>query len=170
MFCAGLLVLAAGCGALYAVNPRHGRKAARPTAVRQVAAPPAEVKDPRQGKLAWPAVGGVVGTFGLVVDPTYGTRTKKLGLDIQCAKGSPVKAAYDGRVSFADQFMGYGRTVIVDHGDRLHSIYSKLDEIKVSVGMRVKQGDIIAFSGDTLHFQVRMAGQSVDPQQWLVPR
>ncbi len=126
--------------------------------------------DPRQGKLSWPAVGSVVGTFGLLVDPTYGTKTKKLGVDIKCARGAPVKAVYDGKVSFADRFMGYGRTVIVDHGDRLHSIYSRLEEIRVSVGTRVERGDVLAFAGDTLHFQVRKAGQSVDPEQWLTPR
>ena len=126
--------------------------------------------DPRQGKLGWPTPGRVVGTFGLKVDPKYGTKTKSLGIDIVGAPGTPVKATEAGKVSFADQFMGYGRTVIVDHGDRLHSIYSRLSEIRASVGDHVTRGEVLAFSGDTLHFQIRKGGQSVDPQLWLQGR
>ncbi len=163
---------AGGCGCLYSARPRYsGQKVpSRPGRPKPVKPRSVPVLDKRQGKLAWPAVGPVVGTFGVVVDPTYGTKTKKLGLDIKTAKGGPVKAVYDGRVSFADRFMGYGRTVIVDHGDRLHSIYSRLSEIRVSVGDEVKKGEAVAFSGDTLHVQIRKGGKSVDPHPWFVPR
>ena len=165
-----LLCGCAGCGAMYAVNPRFSRREVkrRPrgktvTVTRPVIRP----KDPRAGKLGWPVSGPVVGTYGVVVDPKYGTRTRKLGIDIDCARGAPVKAAYPGRVSFSDKFMGYGRTVIVDHGDRLHSIYSRLKELKVSVGTQVRKGEIIGYADDTLHFQVRKEGKSVNPQAWL---
>ena len=159
-----------GCGAMYAVNPRFsGRHVKRrprktPTVVTK---PVTKPRDPRAGKLGWPVPGPVVGNYGVVVDPRYGTKTRKLGIDIDCATGAPVKAAYPGRVSFSDKFMGYGRTVIVDHGDRLHSIYSRLKELKASVGAQVRKGEIIGYADDTLHFQVRKEGKSVDPRAWL---
>jgi murein DD-endopeptidase MepM/ murein hydrolase activator NlpD len=114
--------------------------------------------------------GSVTAGFGVVLDPKYGTKTKRLGIDIACAAGVPVKAAHPGKVSFSDRFMGYGVTVIVDHGQRLHTIYSRLREVTVSVGRDVQEGQVLGYTTDTLHFQVRMAGQSVDPEQWLRPR
>jgi len=66
--------------------------------------------------------------------------------------------------------MGYGRMVILDHGNRVHSIYSRLSEVKVKVGGKVAKGGVIAMSEDTLHFEFRVGGKSVDPLEWLVPR
>jgi len=122
------------------------------------------------GKLGWPVPGEVVGRFGVRVDPKYGTKTKNLGVDIDCAEGVPVKASYPGKVSYADRFMGYGRTVIVDHGERLHTIYAGLAEVRVSVGTQVQKGAVLAYSADSLQFQVRKDGQAEDPCSWLESR
>ncbi|HDQ99200.1 MAG TPA: hypothetical protein ENN51_02795 [candidate division WOR-3 bacterium] len=162
-------VPALNCSSLYTTRPRFSRRAAAPRPVPTVT-PPVKPADPRQGKLSWPAPGPVAAGFGPVVDPKYGTTTRRLGVDIACASGTPVKAAYPGRVSFADRFMGYGMTVIVDHGERLHTIYSRLKELSVSVGREIKDGEVLGYAADTLHFQVRMEGQSADPQLWLRPR
>jgi septal ring factor EnvC (AmiA/AmiB activator) len=164
-FFAGLVLLALGCAALNAANPRYGHGRGPAPVPKRVPRPvPA---DPRMGTLAWPVVGRLVSRFGLQVDPKYGTKTKNLGVDIVCAKGCPVKAALAGRVSYSDRFMGYGLTVIIDHGDRLHSIYAGLSESRVAVGRQVERGETIAFAGDTLQFQVRKEGQSQDPEAWL---
>ncbi len=163
-----VFLLATGCAGLYSSNPRYGHKKTHPRLRPKPA--PVHIADKRKGRLRWPVVGKVTGTYGIKVDPKYGTKTKNLGLDIACAPGSPVKAVAAGRVSFADHFMGYGKTVILDHGERLHSIYSKLEEIKVSVGARVAKGEVIAFAGDVLHFEVRKEGKSEDPGKWLAPR
>jgi len=96
--------------------------------------------------------------------------TKNTGIDIATTEGSPVLAVDSGKVSFADIFMGYGRMVILDHGKRSHSIYSRLSDVKVKVGDKVARGGVIALSGDTLHFEFRVAGKSVDPLDYLVPR
>lgn len=165
---AAVVLLAAGCGCLYTASPRYSRGKAEPR--EREMRKPVPVRDARQGRLGWPVVGRVTETFGVKVNPKYGTKTKSLGIDIACAKGSPVKAVFGGKVSFADRFMGYGKMVIVDHGNRLHSICSRLEEIRVSVGDQVAKGAIIAFARDTLHLEVRKQGKSVDPEQWLVPR
>ncbi len=114
--------------------------------------------------------GTVVARFGTIVDTKYKTTTKSSGIDIETRGGSPVLAVDSGRVSFADVFMGYGRMIILDHGKRVHSIYSKLGDAKVKVGDRVARGEAIALAGDTLHFEFRVGGRSVDPMEYLAPR
>jgi septal ring factor EnvC (AmiA/AmiB activator) len=173
---AALLVLGApGCATLYTGEPRYGggrlvakpKPSSKPAATKPAQRPPA---DKRRGVLPWPAQGPVVTQFGSVIDPKYKTVTKSSGIDILTKNGSPVLAVDSGKVSFADIFMGYGRMVILDHGNRSHSIYSKLSDVKVKVGATVPKGGAIALSGDTLHFEFRVGGKSVDPLEWLVPR
>lgn len=155
-------VMTISCGVMNSGRPRYAR-------VTRVPEPPvpALADDARAGKLDWPVSGRVVGSYGLRVDPTYGTKTKSLGIDIDCQRGAEVRAVHPGRVSFADLFMSYGKTVIVDHGDRLHSIYSGLADFQTVVGSHVRAGETIATALDTLHFEVRKGGQSDDPLRWL---
>jgi septal ring factor EnvC (AmiA/AmiB activator) len=163
---------AVGCGAMFTGNPRYARGKAppKPKPKPAVAKPLTNpVGDKRRGMLPWPAQGPVVTQFGTIVDPKYGTATKSSGIDIATNNGSPVLAVDSGKVSFADMFLGYGRMVILDHGNRSHSIYSKLSDVKVKVGAIVTKGQTIALSGDTLHFEFRVGGKSVDPLDWLVP-
>jgi murein hydrolase activator len=169
------LLVVGGCSALYTSGPRYARgkpqpkpsPKPRPVATKPV---PKPVTDKRRGVLPWPAQGQVVTRFGTVVDPKYGTVTKSTGIDIVTRDGSPVTAVDSGKVSFADVFMGYGRMVILDHGKRVHSIYSRLGDVKVKVGDKVAKGAALALSGDTLHFEFRIGGKSVDPMEWLIPR
>ncbi len=163
------LLAVAGCAALYTGSPRYARGRARPASGTSRPGQRA-ADDSRRGSLPWPAPGQVVTRFGTVVDPKYGTTTKSSGIDIITRSGSQVVAVDSGVVSFADIFMGYGRMVIIDHGGRIHSIYSKLGDVKVKVGAAVARGSTIALSGDTLHFEFRVGGKSVDPLDWLVPR
>ena len=166
-----VLLVASGCAVLYTINPRYapGKQQPKP---RAGATKPAQkpVADKRRGVLPWPVQGQVVTRFGTVVDPKYGTVTKNTGIDIATREGSPVLAVDSGKVSFADIFMGYGRMVILDHGERVHSIYSRLSDVKVKVGDKVTKGGVIALSGDTLHFEFRVGGKSVDPMEWLIRR
>ncbi len=172
---AALLVFgAAGCPVLYTGDPRYarGRPSPKPRPKPKPAATkpaPKPAADGRRGTLPWPAQGPVVTQFGTVVDPKYKTVTKSSGIDIVTRNGGPVLAVDSGKVSFADMFMGYGRMVIIDHGNRCHSIYSKLSDVKVKVGAAAVRGETIALSGDTLHFEFRVGGKSVDPLEWLVP-
>jgi septal ring factor EnvC (AmiA/AmiB activator) len=163
-----LAVLAAiRCGFLYTGDPRYARGRARPRR-RPVAG--REVPFRGRGTLPWPVQGRVVRGFGNIVDPKYKTVTKNSGIDIETTRGSPVKAVEEGKVSFADIFMGYGRMIILDHGERSHSIYSRLSELRAKVGATVAKGETIGFSGDTLHFEFRVSGRSVDPLEYLMPR
>jgi murein hydrolase activator len=168
-----VLLAVGGCAFLRTIDPRYAREKSqpnpkpKPAATKPVQKPAA---DGRKGVLPWPVQGQVVTRFGTVVDPKYGTVTRNTGIDIATRSGSPVAAVDSGKVSFADIFMGYGRMVILDHGNRVHSIYSRLSDVKVKVGEKVAKGSTIALSGDTLHFEFRVGGKSVDPLEWLVPR
>jgi len=162
-----LLAFVAGCALLYSDNPRFARGRTRPRSARPVATPEPEL---RKGTLPWPVRGTVVTPFGSIVDPKYKTVTKSSGIDVLTERGSPVRAVDSGKVSFADMFMGYGRMIILEHGNRCHSIYSKLSELKVRVGETVAKGGTMALAGDTLHFEFRVGGRSVDPLEWLAPR
>ena len=175
MLVVACLLVVGGCSALYTSGPRYARGKPQPKPSpkpRPVAIKPGPkpVADKRRGVLPWPVQGQVVTRFGTVVDPKYGTVTKSTGIDIAARQGSPVLAVDSGKVSFADIFMGYGRMVILDHGKRVHSIYSRLSDVKVKVGDKVAKGGVVALSGDTLHFEFRVGGKSVDPMEWLVPR
>ena len=120
-----------------------------------------------RGKLPWPLRGAVISGFGAQTHPKYGTKTSSLGIDIKSTTGAVVKAAADGRVAYADQFMGYGNLVIVDHGGGFYTLYSNLSEMSVSVGSVVAAGTTVGTADDYLHFEVRKDGKPVDPMAWL---
>lgn len=168
ILCAGLGLCLAGCAGLFSASPRYtrGRSGRLPAAAAVSSAPPVQGR----GTLPWPARGTVVGVFGGKSDPKYGTRTVNRGIDLKTEWGATVTAVDSGVVSFADRFMGYGNTVILDHGGRRHSVYSRLAEIQVRVGERLRQGQRIGASSDTLHFEFRVNGKSADPMLYLQPR
>ena len=99
-----------------------------------------------------------------------------LGLDLASVARSPVPAAADGRVVFADYLGIYGNTVIIDHGLGLYTLYAHLAGLEISPGADVKRGQIIGHTdttglagGDHLHFSVIVQGVFVNPIEWLDP-
>ncbi len=120
-----------------------------------------------KGKLPWPYYGTVISGFGSVEDPKYKTKIRNTGIDIKCPVGADVRAIADGRVVYADRFMGYGNLVILDHSDGYYTLYSNLAEMTCSVGMNLKQGEVVGKSKDILHFELRREGKAVDPLPWL---
>jgi hypothetical protein len=91
-------------------------------------------------------------------------------VDINLPAGTPVRAIADGRVAFAgEQFFG-GRSVVIDHGGGVFSVYYHLKEFSVAEGQEISRGDRIGSVGATgratgphLHFGVRVPGGRVDP-------
>jgi len=122
-----------------------------------------------KGKLPWPVRGEVIARFGSQVHPEYKTRTPNKGIDIKTQSGTLVLAVESGKVAYADQFMGYGKMVIVDHGGGYYSLYSNLDRIAAQVGAAIISGSAVGYTRDYLHFELRQHGQSVDPLEWLKP-
>lgn len=125
-------------------------------------------------KIIFPAEGKIIKKFGFKKDPKYGTVTKNNGIDISAPFGENVKVVADGKVVFADNFLGYGKMVIVDHGNGFITLYAHLSTISVEVGQELRQGEIVGLVGDTgsldepqLHFEIRRNGQPVDPMHYL---
>jgi murein hydrolase activator len=94
------------------------------------------------------------------------------GLEMRAARGTPVRAVYPGRVSFADRYSDYGLTVIVEHGDRHYTVSANLEEVSVRVGDEVSAGSRLASVGDSgsgtlLYFEIRVGTDPVDPAEWF---
>ena len=98
------------------------------------------------------------------------------GIDYAVPTGTPVRAAASGKVTWSQWGTRGGRYLIIDHGDKLSTLYSHLFLFYVCKGEYVKQGEIIALSDDTgshttgphLHFAVRSEGKWIDPEPMLV--
>jgi murein DD-endopeptidase MepM/ murein hydrolase activator NlpD len=116
-------------------------------------------------RLAWPLQAPISSPFG---PRGFGFHS---GIDLAAPSGTPIAAAAAGRVSWAGFLPGgWGNLVIVDDADQTQTLYAHLSRIKVSVGERVRVGDLIGRVGTTgdargphLHFEVRLRGAAVDP-------
>lgn len=127
----------------------------------------------RKGEIPWPVGGTLVRRFGVERDPKFGTRTIQQGIEIDAFPEFEVHAVHAGRVVYADQFVGYGMLVIIDHGQREHTLYGRLGELKVAQGDEVAEGALLGLlpntrvTGSGLHFEVRVQGKPEDPLDWL---
>ncbi len=122
----------------------------------------------------WPVEGRLMSAFGGRTDPFSGEGAVHTGVDLQAPMGTPVRVAADGVVIRADWEGGYGRLVIVDHGNGVQTYYGHLSRFDVVPGQEVRRGDVIANSGASgrvtsphLHYEVRMGGTPVNPYPYL---
>ncbi len=129
-----------------------------------------------RGQLAAPVDADVVRRFGREIDAEFHTQVFQKGIDFGAALGAPVRAVAVGTVRFAGWFRGYGRMVILDHGDRFYTVSGHLDTLRVEAGQIVAAGEAIGTVGDTgslngprLYFEIREGSQAVDPLAWLAP-
>ena len=116
----------------------------------------------------------VSSNFGMRVHPVLGGMRGHKGLDMAAPSGTPIYATADGLVSKAEWFSSYGNFVAIGHGSELETRFGHLSRIAVSAGQRVRKGDLIGYVGSTgrstgphLHYEVRVAGQAVDPSPYM---
>lgn len=126
------------------------------------------------GVLSWPITGAITSPFGYRVHPILGVRKLHTGIDIRGSTGQPIIAAADGEVILAQTYGGYGRTVVIDHGGGMSTLYAHQSQLAVSVGETVSRGEVIGYvgcsgscTGPHVHFEVRLNGVPVDPMQYL---
>ena len=126
-----------------------------------------------KGNLPWPADGPVVDRFGQKYHPVY--KNLKLppnnGVDIALAKGSKVRAVFDGVVKQIVVMPGYNKCILVQHGNYF-TFYCKLGTTSVKAGDKVKTGDLLGtvdMINDQvlLHFQVWQGNKPQNPEHWL---
>ena len=100
------------------------------------------------------------------------------GVDYAAKRNTPVKASGDGVISFIGRQSGYGRTVEIQHGGNIKTLYAHLEKFntKLKVGSKVKQGEIIAYVGDSgqatgphLHFEFWQGEIRTDPVKVKLP-
>ena len=126
-----------------------------------------------RGTLPWPVEGRVRVGFGRRKHPRFETYTVHNGIDIEAAPDTPVRAVHEGRVVYADRFLGYGLMVVVDHGGKRHSLYAQLAEVSVAPGQEVQAGTVLGTTGQGtdqgpgLYFEMRYQGRAEDPAEWL---
>jgi murein DD-endopeptidase MepM/ murein hydrolase activator NlpD len=122
----------------------------------------------------WPVQGRITGSFGERIDPFNGEGAFHRGVDISSEIGTRVVAPADGIVEFSDQMNGYGRTVVIDHGNGISTLYGHLSGFAVSPGQLIHRGDTLGYVGQTgrstgphLHYEVRILNTPVNPHKYL---
>lgn len=138
------------------------------------------IEEDEQSKM--PKINGVL----LAVTPVSGKITSRYasmssvrsgahtGTDIACSKGTPIKAVASGTIVFAEKNGSYGNLIKIDHGNGVETWYAHCNELYGKVGQKVNAGDIIATVGSTgnstgphLHLEIRVNGNTINPQKYL---
>jgi len=122
----------------------------------------------------WPVEGQVTGSFGERIDPFNGEGAFHSGVDIGCSYGTKIIAPADGLVVATETMGGYGRAIIIDHGNGISTRYAHLSGYAVTAGQRVNRGDVIGYVGESgrstgphLHYEVRINDTPVNPYKYL---
>jgi murein DD-endopeptidase MepM/ murein hydrolase activator NlpD len=142
-----------------------------------------EIHDPASGMvvttinspMVWPVFGVITLEFG---KPHLPYQLFHTGIDIANPEGKigdDITPFMDGTVIYAGQTaIGYGKHVIIDHGNKVTSLYGHLDKVLVYKGQKVKIGDVIGKMGTTgwstgphLHFQINVFGIPVNPRTFV---
>ena len=119
----------------------------------------------------WPVYGPIMSTYGFRLFPWKGMHT---GIDISGHYGAPIHAAAAGKIEYAGWRNGYGRTVIVDHGGGIETLYGHTSRFAVAEGQKVKKGQTIAYvgmsgnaTGPHVHYEVIKYGIKINPARYL---
>jgi len=122
----------------------------------------------------WPVSGRLMAGYGERSDPFSGEGAMHTGVDISAPVGTPVHASADGIVLHAGWNGGYGRCVIIDHGNNYQTWYAHLSRIDVIEGQEIRQSEILGAvgtsgrsTGSHLHYEVRIGSSPVNPYKFL---
>jgi murein DD-endopeptidase MepM/ murein hydrolase activator NlpD len=121
-----------------------------------------------------PVIGRISSLFGRRRHPTRRSWHFHAGIDIVARKGTPIKAAMAGKVTFAGWKRGYGLVLVVKHSDEFETVYAHCSRLLVKKGQVVNTGQKVAKVGNTgittgshLHFEVRRSGNVRNPFRYL---
>lgn len=122
------------------------------------------------------ANGRITSKFGYRTNPVSGKYGFHTGLDLAAEEGTPVSASFYGKIIETGSSDVWGKYVLMEHSDGLHTYYCHLSEIYVSEGAVIRQGETVGLVGSTgwstgphLHFEVRINGVRVNPEIVLYP-
>lgn len=134
-------------------------------------------------KFIKPITGIITSPFGWRIHPIFRSRRFHTGVDISGPYGRSIKASNDGKVIYSGWYGGYGKVVIIDHGNmdcgshkgqRFSTLYAHMSSTSVGVGSFIKKGDVIGREGTTgystgphVHFEVRIEGKPNNPLSFV---
>lgn len=115
--------------------------------------------------------------FGRRFHPIYKRYINHEGVDMAGSTSDPIYAAADGKVVVSGWDGGYGKCIMISHGNGFKTVYGHMSKILVQEGAWVKKGQKIGLVGSTgvstsahLHFEVRLNDVPTDPLQYIEPR
>ena len=122
----------------------------------------------------WPVEGRITDAFGERIDPFNGEGAFHTGIDISADVGHPIIAPADGEVRLSQFVKGYGRAVVIEHGNGIATLYGHLSRFGVHDGQFIRRGQIIGYVGDSgrstgphLHYEVRIHDTPVNPYKFM---
>jgi len=127
-----------------------------------------------KGRFIKPLEGEIIGPFGRKSVINKQPRSPHSGIDLRAPKGTPVKAINSGRVVLVAEHFFAGKSVVIDHGAGIQSMYFHLDRVMVEKGELINRDQVLGLVGSSgratgphLHFGVRVNGSRVDPMRLI---
>ena len=124
----------------------------------------------KRGSLRMPVQGTITARYGM--KRADGPSWK--GIFIKTSAGTAVHSVAGGKVIFADTLRGFGKLIIIDHGDHYMTIYGNAQSLNKRVGDTVGSGETVATAGNSgengetgLYFELRRSGQALNPSDWI---
>lgn len=125
-----------------------------------------------------PIGGRITSPFGWRTHPIFNSRTFHSGVDIAGPNMGSIRASNSGQVIYSGWYGGYGKVVILDHGNvngkPTTTLYAHMSSIKVNKGQYVNKGDVLGYEGSTgystgphVHFEVRINGKPNNPMNYI---
>lgn len=128
-----------------------------------------------EGDFIWPCSGHLTSMYGMARRYNNGLdKWSHKAVDIANAIGTKVSAANNGVVVMTEELEGHGKSIVIAHGQSIHTVYIHLNKIEVAVGDKVIKGQVIGEMGKTgmctgsnLHFQIMVNRIPTDPRCWI---
>jgi len=122
----------------------------------------------------WPSRGWIIGDFGFRTSPLTGRPEMHEGIEISNSLGAPIVASADGLVTTVGTDPEHGRMLVLSHGHGITTRYGNLSQMGVTVGQKVRKGQLIGKIGNTgrsigphLYYEVRAEGMPINPRHYL---
>ena len=131
----------------------------------------------KKGALPYPVPGRIISRFGPKQHKKFGTKIRSNGIEISTEPLSPVVAVYSGQILYAEWVKGYGKVVIIDHGEKYYTLTAHLAEAIKQTSEMVEAGETIGYAGYSplerkggrVYFEVRHLSKPLNPEKWLLP-
>jgi len=131
----------------------------------------------KKGALPYPVPGKVISRFGPKQHKKFGTKIRSNGIEIATEPLSPVVAVYGGQVLYSEWVKGYGKVMIIDHGEKYYTLTAHLAQVLKEAGEIVESGETIGYAGYSpleqqggrVYFEVRHLSKALNPEEWLLP-